>query len=77
MTTNYLLLGIGMILAVLAMLYSALIEIIRKEDISKNGYITQKLSDDYFNASKITMFAQIPEFALIGSSEVFTAISGK
>lgn len=68
--------GIGMILAAMAMLYSGILEIIRKNDIRDNGYITQTLSKDEFNASKISMFAQIPEFAFIGSSEVFASISG-
>lgn len=65
-----------MILAACAMLYSAFMEIIRKNDIRDHGYIKQSLADDNFNASKISMFAQIPEFAFIGSSEVFTSISG-
>ncbi|XP_060577715.1 solute carrier family 15 member 4-like [Ruditapes philippinarum] len=68
--------GIGMVLAALAMLYAGMMEIIRKNDIRDNGYITQTLSKDEFNASKLTMFAQIPEFAFIGSSEVFASISG-
>lgn len=65
-----------MILAALAMLYAGIIEIIRKNDIRDHGYISQTLSKDEFNASKISMFAQIPEFAFIGSSEVFASISG-
>ncbi|KAK3591726.1 hypothetical protein CHS0354_019495 [Potamilus streckersoni] len=64
--------GIGMILAALAMVYAAIIEIIRKKD----GYFLQTIADDNFNASHISMFAQVPEFVLIGSSEVFTSISG-
>ncbi|XP_045211600.2 solute carrier family 15 member 4-like isoform X2 [Mercenaria mercenaria] len=68
--------GIGMILAALAMLYAGMMEIIRKNDIRDNGYITQSLSKDEFNASHLSMFAQIPEFAFIGSSEVFASISG-
>ncbi|KAL3877174.1 hypothetical protein ACJMK2_034920 [Sinanodonta woodiana] len=64
--------GIGMILAALSMVYAGVIEIYRKKD----GYFEQTLADDKFNASYISMFAQIPEFALIGSSEVFTSISG-
>ncbi|KAL4230745.1 hypothetical protein ACF0H5_011120 [Mactra antiquata] len=68
--------GIGMILAACAMLYAAMMEIIRKNDIENNGYIEQTLADDHFNASKLSMFAQIPEFAFIGSSEVFASISG-
>ena len=68
--------GIGMVLAALAMFYAGVIEISRKNDIAKHGYIEQTLSDVKFNASKISMFAQVPEFAFIGSSEVFASISG-
>lgn len=68
--------GIGMILAACAMLYAGMMEIVRKNDIKNHGYIQQTLADDTFNASKISMFAQVPEFAFIGSSEVFASISG-
>lgn len=68
--------GIGLFLVGTSMLYAAILEIFRKRDISANGYITQELADKTFNASKLTMFAQIPEFALIGASEVFTSVSG-
>ena len=68
--------GFGMMLAVLAMMYAGVLEIVRKNDMTNHGYIQQVILGDNFNASKISMFAQIPEFALIGSSEVFTSISG-
>lgn len=69
--------GIGMVLAALAMLYAAFLEIVRKNDIRDHGYIEQTLAGDNFNASKISMFAQVPEFAFIGGSEVFASISGR
>ena len=68
--------GIGMILAACAMVYSGVLEIYRKKDIENNGYIQQELADETFNASKLSMFVQIPEFAFVGSSEVFASISG-
>lgn len=66
-----------MVLASCAMLYAGMIEMVRKNDIEKNGGFSQELADTWFNASHISMFAQIPEFAFIGSSEVFTSISGQ
>ncbi|XP_052818724.1 solute carrier family 15 member 4-like isoform X2 [Mya arenaria] len=68
--------GIGMVLVACSMVYAGILEIVRKEDIKNNGYISQNLSDTTFNASRISMFAQVPEFAFIGGSEVFTSISG-
>ncbi|KAL4232605.1 hypothetical protein ACF0H5_007295 [Mactra antiquata] len=68
--------GIGMVLAACAMLYSGMIEIVRKDELARNGGFTQELAGSTFNASNITMFAQVPEFAFIGASEVFTSISG-
>ena len=66
-----------MILAALAMVYAGVLEIYRKKDMEANGYITQSLGKDNFTASKLSMFIQIPEFAFIGSSEVFASISGE
>ena len=66
-----------MILAALAMVYAGVLEIYRKKDMEANGSITQSLGKDNFTASKLSMFIQIPEFAFIGSSEVFASISGE
>lgn len=68
--------GIGMVLVALSMVYAGILEIYRKKDIEAHGAITQTLGDQTFEASQLTMFAQIPEFAFIGSSEVFASISG-
>ncbi|XP_053384813.1 solute carrier family 15 member 4-like [Mercenaria mercenaria] len=68
--------GVGIILAGLSMMYAGGIEIVRKKDIANHGYINQTLAGDEFQASHLSMFAQIPEFAFIGSSEVFASISG-
>ena len=66
-----------MILAACAMVYSGVLEIYRKKDIVSRGPMEQTLADETFNASKLSMFVQVPEFAFIGSSEVFASISGK
>ncbi|VDI80092.1 solute carrier family 15 (peptide/histidine transporter), member 3/4 [Mytilus galloprovincialis] len=65
--------GIGMILAAMSVFVAGILEIYRKKDISIIG---QTLAGDTFNASSISVFAQIPQFTLIGASEVFTSISG-
>ncbi|VDI82769.1 Hypothetical predicted protein [Mytilus galloprovincialis] len=65
--------GIGMIFAALSMFAAGGLEICRKNDISIIG---QQLAGQTFNASSISVFAQVPQFILIGASEVFTSISG-
>lgn len=62
-----------MIFAAMAMFVAGILEIYRKKDISIIG---QKLAGNTFNASSISVFAQVPQFTLIGASEVFTSISG-
>ncbi|XP_048760879.2 solute carrier family 15 member 4-like isoform X2 [Ostrea edulis] len=68
--------GFGFILSALSVLVAGILEIYRKKDIENNGYIVQELSSDKFNASSISIFAQVPEFALVGASEVFASVSG-
>ncbi|XP_052070570.1 solute carrier family 15 member 4-like [Mytilus californianus] len=65
--------GIGMIFAAMSVFVAGILEIYRKKDISIIG---QKLAGKTFNASSISVLAQIPQFTLIGASEVFTSISG-
>ncbi|XP_071129733.1 solute carrier family 15 member 4-like isoform X1 [Mytilus edulis] len=65
--------GIGMIFAAMSMFVAGILKISRKKDISIIG---QKLAGNTFNASSISIFAQIPQFTLLGASEVFTSISG-
>ncbi|XP_061182210.1 solute carrier family 15 member 4-like [Saccostrea echinata] len=66
----------GFILSALSVLVAGILEIYRKKDIENNGYIQQDLASDTFNASHISIFAQVPEFALVGASEVFASVSG-
>ncbi len=61
-----------MLLAVLSVLVAGILEIYRKKDLSVN----QTVFHDHFNASSISVFAQIPQFTLVGASEVFMSISG-
>lgn len=56
---------------------AGILEIYRKKDIEENGVIQQELSKHTFNASSISIFAQVPQFALVGASEVFASVSGE
>ncbi|XP_060066618.1 solute carrier family 15 member 4-like [Ylistrum balloti] len=68
--------GLGMILAALSVVVAGVLEIYRKQELSESGGIIQELADDKFNASTLSVFLQVPEFALVGASEVFASISG-
>lgn len=65
-------LGIGMILATCAILSAGVLEFVRKNDIT----VRQNISDGCFNVSSLSVFYQIPQFVLMGASEVFTVIAG-
>lgn len=64
--------GIGLVLAALSMIAAAVVEVERKKHFGFN----QKVGDETFYSSNITVFLQIPQFALVGASEAFTSISG-
>lgn len=68
--------GVGFILATMSVVVAGILEIYRKKNLAADGGFQQDLAGDTFNASHISVFAQIPEFALVGASEVFTSISG-
>nr|KAG5685479.1 hypothetical protein BaRGS_013090 [Batillaria attramentaria] len=68
--------GIGFVLASLAMVVAGVIEIARKDIMTDGGVMVQELGGEKFNASTLSVFAQVPGFALIGASEVFASICG-
>lgn len=75
LTSNYHL-GTGMVFASLAMLSAGILERFRLMDVEENS-LPQVVAGSTFNASaNISVLAQVPQFALIGLSEVFTSITG-
>ncbi|XP_005095839.3 solute carrier family 15 member 4 [Aplysia californica] len=68
--------GIGMVVAALAVIVAGVVEIYRKEAMNEPGGMhVQTLSDTQFNASSMSVFVQVPQFTLIGISEIFTSIT--
>lgn len=65
-----------MILATLSVTIAAIVEIQRKNIMRDGHYLQQNLSSEPFNASDLSVMVQIPQFALIGASEVFASITG-
>ena len=66
-----------MIFASLSVLIAAGIEIARKNIMMDGGWEEQTLAGQTFNASTLSVFAQIPQFVTIGASEVFASITGE
>ena len=52
------------------------LEIVRKRDITENGPLPQDVAGVVYNASSITVFAQIPQYIFMGTGEAFAAITG-
>lgn len=68
--------GIGLVLAAGSVAVAGVVEIFRKNELRHSGGMVQELAFVKYNSSHISIFAQIPQFALVGSSEVFTSITG-
>ena len=69
--------GIGFVLAALSVVVAGIIEIARKDRMEEaGGTIVQELGGEKFNASTMSVFVQVPAYALVGASEVFASICG-
>ena len=64
--------GVGMLINTASLLYAGCLEFYRVEHCC----ILQKRGDNYTQVANISIFYQIPQYALIGFSEVFTSITG-
>ena len=65
--------GVGMLLAAASVVLAGVIEMKRRET---GHFQKQKVFDKHLNASTLNVFWQVPQFALIGLSEVLTSITG-
>ena len=68
--------GVGMLLAAASVAVAGVIEIERRKKWVHDGPCPQNVLGDKHNASCLSVFWQVPQFALIGASEVFTSIAG-
>ncbi|CAG5117051.1 unnamed protein product, partial [Candidula unifasciata] len=66
--------GIGLLLAMLGVIIAGVVEIYRKKDLEMHP-ISQVLAGENFTASSMSVFVQVPQFALIGASEIFTSVT--
>ncbi|KAJ7372472.1 hypothetical protein OS493_018979 [Desmophyllum pertusum] len=68
--------GVGMLLAAASVVMAGVIEIKRRNVWKDGGVYNQTVFDEPRNASSLGIFWQVPQFVLIGSSEVLTSITG-
>ena len=66
--------GVGMLFAVASVCVAGVVEIERKRS---GSFFTQTAFNVTTNASSMSIFYQVPQFILIGTSEVFTSITGR
>jgi len=59
------------------MVLMGVLEMERKYDLSVHGGIEQNVGGVHYNASRVSLFWQTPQFLLAGVAEAFTLVSGK
>jgi len=69
--------GAGFVLAIVAMGTAALVEYIRLDRVSRGLVLQQKVAGVMVTAADMSVFWQVPQYFLIGCSEVFAATSGQ
>ena len=69
--------GFGMLIGVVAMVLMGAVEVARKYELSEHGSIEQDIGGVRYNASRLSLFWQTPQFLLVGVAESFTLVSGE
>lgn len=68
--------GVGLLLAAASVVVAGLIERWRRHVWQAGGVYIQTVFDEKREASTLNVFWQVPQFMLVGSSEVLTSITG-
>ena len=68
--------GVGMLLASASVIVAGVVEIERRNTWKDGHVFIQKVFDETRNASRVNVFWQIPQFMLVGASEVLMVITG-
>ena len=69
--------GVGMLLACASVIVAGVVEIERRSTWIDGGFCIQNVFGESRNASSVNVFWQIPQFVIIGASEVLMVITGK
>ena len=68
--------GVGLLLAAASVVVAGLVEIKRRRVWEHGHFHDQVVFGEHRNASSLNIFWQVPQFMLIGASEVLCAITG-
>jgi len=68
--------GIGLVLAILSMLYCGVLEIFRKKEYIAGNIIVQTINEKPVIGANMSIFWQAPGFFFIGCGEVLASITG-
>ena len=68
--------GVGMLLVSASVIVAGVVEIQRRNTWIDGGFCMQTVFGETRNASSVNVFWQIPQFVLIGVSEVLTVVTG-
>ena len=68
--------GVGMLIAAASMVAAGVIEMERRHTWEQGHSYDQIVFDEHRNASDLNIFWQVPQFVLIGFSDVLTVITG-
>ena len=68
--------GVGLLLAAASVVVAGLVEIKRRRVWEHGHFYDQVVFGEHRNASSLNIFWQVPQFMLIGASEVLCAITG-
>ena len=68
--------GVGMLFACSSIALAGIIEIERKHILTTDGAINQTVFNTTINASRMSVFWQIPQYILQGTGEVLVSVTG-
>ena len=68
--------GVGLLFAAGSVVMAGIIEIERKHILETHGAIKQDVFDKQVNASSMSVFYQVPQYILQGTSEALVSVTG-
>ena len=68
--------GVGMLFVSASVIVAGVVEIYRRNTWTDGGFCVQTVFNETRNASSVNVFWQVPQFVLVGSSEVLMVITG-